>query len=509
MSRPSCFFFHLAATTLLFLMQAASVSAQGGKMALAADIDQIMEEARKSWQVPGAAVVVVHNDRVIYCKGSGVTQLGGKKKVTPDTVFALASGSKPFTTLALAMLVDDGKMAWDDPVRKHVEFFHLYDPLADAEVTLRDLVTHRTGVGGHDLLWYRAPWGLEEMIRMIGRVKPSLSFRSGFEYQSIMFSTAGYAVGKASGSSWEDFMQKRIFGPLGMKNTTVTTTAIDKDLRASPHRKNKDGKVVVIPWYEMTRPNPAGSINSSARDLGQWLRFQLGDGTFDGKRLVSEDNLEEMHSPQIVLPLDKRYRVMHPFTHQMSYGLGWVIQDYRGQLLLSHGGSIDGFRAHMALVPKAKLGIALLNNLDQTQMNLAVSNSIIDLVLGLPYKDWNDHFQDLGKIGRKAADEARQAVLTKQHKGTRPSLKLVAYTGTYEDPAYGKARVILEKDRLVWQWSTFRAPMEHFHFDTFVLQDEVLEHTIGRATALFRLNEDGEVEGMRVIGREFRKVSDK
>jgi CubicO group peptidase (beta-lactamase class C family) len=505
MSRTNHCVLHFTATTLLFLTQAAAVSVQGGQKATDA-INEIMDDARKTWQVPGAAVVVVHNNQVYY-KGFGVKELGKKEPVTEDTVFPLASGSKPFTILALAMLVDAGKMAWDDPVRKYVEFFHLEDPLADAYVTIRDLVTHRTGVGGHDLLWYRAPWGLEEMIRKIGRVKPSLSFRSGFEYQSILFSTAGYAVGKASGSTWEDFMHKRIFKPLGMANTTVTTTAIKKELRASPHRKNKQGKVEVIPWYEMAKPNPAGSINSTARDLGQWLRFQLGNGTFPAKgRLVSEENMEEMHTPQIVLPLDKRGRLMHPFTHQMSYGLGWVIQDYRSLKQYSHGGSIDGFRAHMTLVPEAKLGIALLNNLHQTQMNLAVSNSIIDKLLGLPYKDWNAHFQALEKEGEKAADAARKAALAKQHPKTKPSRELTAYTGTYEDPAYGTAKVSLEKDKLVWEWSTFRSTLKHFHYDTFLLTGEAIEDTVGLTAAVFTLGEDGEVEGMRVVGRDFRKV---
>src|SRR5260370_25417794 len=186
----------------------------------------------------------------------------------------------------MAMLVDEGKMNWDDPVRKRVEFFHLSDPSADALVTLRDLVSHRTGVGSHELLWYRSPWSQEEIIRRIGKVKLDYSFRSTFHYQQTMFTTAGWAVGTASKSTWADFLQKRILDPLEMKNTNFTTTmALKAPDHASPHRRNSEGKIEAIPWYLIDKPEPAGSINSCARDLAQWVRFQLTDGSFHGKRL--------------------------------------------------------------------------------------------------------------------------------------------------------------------------------------------------------------------------------
>lgn len=460
-------------------------------------IDNLMKDSIARWKVPGAALGIVKDGKVVFLKGYGVRELGKANPVTPDTIFPIASCTKSFTTLAMAMLVGERKMAWDDPVRKHVEFFHLSDPLADAQVTLRDLVTHRTGVDGHHMLWYRAPWSLEERIRKVGKLELSKSFRSAFQYQSILFGTAGYAVGKAAGTSWEDFVSKRILAPLDMKATTLTTKTVKGQEHASPHKKNKEGKIDVIRWYEITESDPAGSVNSSARDLLKFLRFQLGDG----KPLVAAANLAETHTPQIVVRREGFARIMNPDTYQLSYGMGWIVQDYRGQWLLLHGGAIDGFRAHFTLVPKAKLGIVLLNNLDSTQMNIAVSNTLVDLLLDLPAKDWNAYYLKIQDMEEALQKADRKAFRARQHKGTRPSRPLEAYTGTYEDPAYGGAKITLEKGTLVWHWSTFKLPMEHFHYDTFIVNNDIFNN----APLVFSLDFAGDVTTMRALERTFRK----
>ncbi len=469
-----------------------------------AAVDAIVRDALKAWQVPGAAVAIVKGEQVLYLKGFGVKELGGTEPVTPDTLFPLASCTKAFTTTAMAMLVDEGKMNWDDPVRKHVPYFHLADPLADANVTLRDLVTHRTGLSGHDLLWYCSPWSREEIIRRIGRAPLKHSFRSTFQYQSIMFTVAGAAVESASGSKWEEFIQKRIFDPLGMKSANCTTTAAETAPdRASPHRRNGRGELEVIPWYSMPHPDPAGSINASARDLSRWVQFQLGDGTFHGKRLVSAKNLAETHSPQMIIRLEGAARAMNPDTHLMNYGMGWVLQDYRGQFLVSHAGKIDGFRAHLTLVPDAKLGIVLLNNLHDTQMNLAVSNQLVDLLLGLPRKDWNQFYREQIRKGELAALAKLREREARRRPGAKPAHELTAYTGTYEDPAYGTATVSLENGVLVWRWSTFTNRLEHLHDDTFIVAND----RIGRPEVQFLSDRNGAVTGMKfedVIEAEFR-----
>jgi CubicO group peptidase (beta-lactamase class C family) len=468
-------------------------------------IDQVFADALKAWEVPGAALGIVQNGKLIYLKGMGVAELGKKQPVTPDAIFPIASCTKSFTTLAMAMLVDEGKMGWDDPVRRHVEFFHLADPLADANVTLRDLVTHRTGLGRHELLWYRSPWSLSERLRKISRVKPEYSFRSMFQYQSIVIGAAGMAVGRASNSNWADFVQERILVPLEMKATSFTTVQVLRNsMHASPHRR-RGGKTEVLSWYKIDEPDPAGSINATARDLVKFIQFQLGDGTWKGTRLVSAANLAEMHSPQMIIRIDPYVRLMNPFTHQASYGLGWIIQDYRGRHLWMHGGSIDGFRAHFTLVPEARLGFVLLNNLDHTQMNLAVSNTLVDLFLGLDYKDWNAYYLEVQHEEEKTAREHAQKLRASRIPKTHPTLPLAAYAGTYVDAAYGTGRVTLEKKHLVLRWSTFTWPLEHFHYDTFLINDDVVTD----GPVLFTLSAEGHVASMRALGRTFRRIQTK
>src|SRR5215510_15736192 len=239
-----------------------SISASAQAVDQAA-LDALMNEAMKHWRAPGSAVVIVRGDEVVYLKGFGVKDVNTKQPVTPDTVFAIGSTTKAFVTAAIAILADEGKMNWDDPVRKHLPYFRLSDPLANENVTMRDIVTHRTGLIRHDMLWYGSPWGREEIIKRIGLVPLSYGFRTTFQYQNIMFLTAGQAVGATSKSSWEEFTQKRIFDPLGMKTANFNVAKAEQSPdHASPHSK-QGGKVDVIKWRNLDNVGPAGSINAS------------------------------------------------------------------------------------------------------------------------------------------------------------------------------------------------------------------------------------------------------
>jgi CubicO group peptidase (beta-lactamase class C family) len=472
-------------------------------------VDAIVQRALKTWHVPGVAVAIVRGQELLYLQGHGVRSVESKEPVTPDTLFPIASCTKAFTTTAMAILVDEGKMSWDDPVRKHVPYFRLSDPLADQAVTLRDLVCHRTGLRGHDLLWYRSPWTQKDIIRRVGLLPLDKPFRTAFQYQSTMFTAAGFAVASTSGMSWADFVQSRLLDPLDMTAARFTTTAILKTRnRAAPHRLDEQGEAKEIPLYPMEVPEPAGSIQANARDLSKWLRFQLSDGTVHGKRIVSAHNLKETHSPQIMLRIDAVDRETFPTTQQMSYGLGWVIQDHRGHLLWQHGGAIDGFRCHLTLVPKAGIGIALLNNLHLTKMNIALSNALLDLLLELPPRDWNTVvFEAYRKNQQESDREERQA---RKHRptDTHPSRELSAYIGSYDHPAYGTARITLEGERLVFHWNSFTAPLAHFQYDTFTLPIEKM----GEPHVVFRLDAGGVVRHMKVLGEmdvEFHRPTGK
>jgi len=468
-------------------------------------IDKLMNEAMKHWQTPGASIVVVKDDQIVFLKGYGVRDVKTKEQVTPDTIFAIGSTTKAFVTAGMAMLADEGKMRWDDPVRKHVQYFRLGDSLASENVTMRDIVTHRTGLIRHDMLWYGSPWSREEIIRRIGLVPLSYGFRTTFQYQNIMFLTAGVAIANASGSTWEEFTQKRIFDPLGMKTANLSTTVAEKSPdHATPHQKR--GSVIdTMPWRNIDNVGPAGSINASARELSNWLRLHLNEGMLDGKRLISAENIREMQTPQMVIRNEGRWQLFFPpsETSQLSYGLGWFINDYRGHKLVMHGGSIDGFRASIVLVPKSKLGVVVLTNLNGTQMPEAACYGVIDLLLGLPKEDWNQYIASQARMFETESNKTILARFAKRKKDTKPSLELAAYTGKYEDAAYGEAEISLLDGKLMLAWSNFKSKLDHFHFDTFTAKDDRL----AMEQVQFTLNPDGEVSAMQLFGVSFRKRS--
>ncbi|HEY3132600.1 MAG TPA: serine hydrolase [Acidobacteriota bacterium] len=494
----------------LVLLIAVAFSLQASAFQQAIDtaaIDAVVQDTMRAWDVPGASLAIVKDDRVIYLKGFGVRELGSQQPVTPDTLFAIASTTKAFTTTAMAMLVDEGKINWDDPVRKHLEFFRLADPLASENVTLRDLVCHRTGLSRNDLLWEESPWGREEILRRIGWVKLNRPFRSTYQYNNIMFLAAGEVVGRTSGGSWESFIQSRIFDPLGMSTANFSITQVLKSSdHSSPHRKNKAGKVEAISWVNVDNIGGAGCINASARDMSRWVRFQLGDGIFEGKRLVSSTNLAETHTPQMVIRMDDQAMALNPYTTQVTYGMGWIIQDYHGQTLISHTGGLNGFRARVVLVPRVKLGMAILTNSSVgssgASMHTAATNSLLDLLLGFQKTDWNSL---LAEQARKveAAEKARlDERETKRQKETHTSHDLAAYIGTYLEPAYGTVTVSLADGSLLLQWSSFEAKLDHFHFDAFSVEGPSL---LENEQVVFTQGRDGDIAGLNFLGLEFVK----
>jgi CubicO group peptidase (beta-lactamase class C family) len=472
-------------------------------------IDSLVQRARQAFHVPGVAVAVVKDGKVVYLKGHGRRDIGKKDAVTPATLFPIASCTKAFTTTGLGILVDEGKAGWDDKVRKHVPYFRLSDPLADRDVRLRDLLCHRTGLGPHLLLWYRAPWSQEEIVRRAGRLPLDKPFRTAFQYQSTMFNAAGAAVASAAKMPWDVFVRKRLLDPIGMRDTVFTTPAALKSAdRATPHHFDTDGQVGVMPRYPLTVPDPAGSVHSSARDLAKWLLFHLGDGSAGGRRIVSAAALAETHSPQMVARIPADQKAQFPDTVQLSYGLGWVVFDRRGHPLIGHGGAIDGFRTYLVMAPKEKLGIAVLSNLDQTHMNLALANSLLDLLLGLPKRDWNALYLAEQDRLRDAELARGRALAAARRKGTRPSRELSAYAGKYAHEAYGSVRVSLQRGELVWRWNDLRGRLRHWYDDTFLLDDEA----VGLALVQFRLDGSKAVASMKVAGRlgvEFRRLRQK
>jgi CubicO group peptidase (beta-lactamase class C family) len=388
-------------------------------------------------------------------------------------------------------------------VNKSIPFFHLYDPMADESVTLRDLLTHRTGLPGADLIWYGAPISREDVVRRVAYIHPSAGFRTLFQYQNAMYVTLGVAVGRVSGGTWDDFVKQRIFAPLGM--TESDTSAIDAQKSpdyASPHVLH-DGKIEVIPWKNIDNAGPAGSINSSVRDMAKWIALQLNDGEFNGKRLISSNNMQEMHRPQIVIPPGEIPDVFFPDSMQLSYGLGWFVQDYHGHQLILHPGDIDGFEALTVLIPEIHTGYEVLVNEGGNSYRQALGYEIADELLHLPAHDWSSQFKASDAELQKQEKAQVASWESKRRSDTHPSHDLSAYVASYENAAYGDAGVSLEDGRLVLRFHGDPSTLEHFQYDTFLVRLDRRDDEPTRVT--FSQGQDGSISGFELAGAHFER----
>jgi CubicO group peptidase (beta-lactamase class C family) len=466
-------------------------------------LDASINSSMKDWKVPGAAVAIVRDQSVVYMKGFGVREMGKSDPVTPDTLFDIGSCTKAFTSAAIAILVDEGKMQWDGKVNEYIPFFHLQDSLADENVTIRDLLTHRTGVPPTDLLWYVYPdASREQLIRRLAAAHPNAGFRTKFQYQNLMYVAAGYAVGQVTHSSWDDFVRARIFQPLGMNGSDTSSVDAEKSSdHASPHDQNPDGTVTVIPWHNIDNAGPAGSINSSARDMAKWMTLQLNDGMYDGKQLISKKNVREMQTPQMVIGLDGEIpTVFFPDSTQLSYGLGWFVQQYRGHQLILHAGDIDGFSTMVVLIPEIHTAYFVVINLGSFYRQV-LSYQIADRLLGLPDARWDAHFKKL-EADLKTEEKSQENIWeSKRTAGTHPSRDLAAYVGTYTNSEYGEAEIVSESQKLALHFHSIKTDLDHFQYDTFVVKFG------GKTRLTFCLDNDGNVASFKVDKLEFKRVA--
>jgi CubicO group peptidase (beta-lactamase class C family) len=484
---------------VLFSLSAA-VAAQAENKSNWSALDKYINSSMKDWKVPGASVAIVRDGAVVYMKGFGVRDIRTHQPVTADTLFDIGSCTKAFTAAAVAILVDEGKMQWDGKVNTYIPFFHLRDPLADENVTIRDVLTHRTGLPGIDFLWYVNPHApREELIRKLAYVQPNAGFRSKFEYQNLMYVAAGYAVGQVAHSTWDEFTQARLFAPLGMTESDTSAVVAQKAADyATPHELDPDGTVKAIPWRDIDSVGPAGSINSSARDMAKWIAFQLGDGTYEGKRVISAQNMREMHAPQMLLSLDGEIpKVFFPDSMQLSYGLGWFVQDYRGHQLVLHAGDIDGFATMVVLIPEIHTGYFAVIN-EGSLYRQVLSYQIADHLLHLPDAGWSDRFKKM-QVEFRAEEKTGEAWQSKRTPGTHPSRDLGAYTGQYQNPIYGDAEIAASNGKLTLHLQTIESELEHFQYDTFTAK-------IRRPTRLtFNLDQNGNVSEFTVAGIAFKR----
>lgn len=435
-----------------------------------------IQAALAAWHTPGVAVAVIRDDRVLLSEGFGERDLDRHLPVTAETLFAIGSSTKAFTATALGLLVDQGKLDWDAPIRTALPDFELQDPVATQGISARDLLTHRSGLPRHDLVWYASGQSRQELYHSLRYLEPSAPFRSRFQYNNLMYTTAGLLLEKLSGSSWEDFVRQHLFQPLGMSRSTTSSAEMQADSdHALPYRLSED-KPVEMPFRPIDAIAPAGGIHASIRDMTRWLRFNLNQGRLaDGQQLLAASTLAEIQSPQQVVA-----STGSPESPYILYGLGWFIQPYRGHTLLQHGGNIDGFTAMVSLMPQDHLGVVVLSNKNGDLLPTALMYAIDDLLLGLEPIDWNS------RLKGAPAGEVVQAATTAYPRtsGTRPGHALDDYTGVYSHPAYGEVQIERRGDALAMRYRHLGGPLQHWHYDSFRV-DTGSQHDAGQMVNFF------------------------
>lgn len=495
----------LAWLWLLLVINTAAALAQA---VLPNDLDAYAARVLKEFEVPGLAVAVVKDGQVVIAKGYGVRKLGETAPVDEHTLFGIASNSKAFTAAALAILVDEGKLSWDDPVTKHLPWFQMYDPYVTRELTLRDLLTHRAGLslGAGDLLfWPSTTFTRAEIVRRIRFIKPATSFRSRYAYDNILYLVAGEVIREVTGKTWDDFVKERIFAPLGMTRSNTSTKDFKSgDNLATPHAR-ADGKLRTIEYMNIDNNAPAGAINSSVAEMSKWLIVQLNNGAMpDGaRRLFSQRQSHEMWSAQTILPINPypppQVAALKP--NFSAYGLGWGLSDYRGRKLAAHTGGLAGLVSKVTLVPDLKLGIVVLTNGEAGGAFQALSYHILDSYLGAPPQDWIKAFRELERMAEQNAAAVAKRQSGARNAASKPSLPLPKYAGTYRDAWYGDVIVNEENGKLSLRFS--RTPLlvgdlEHWQYDSFLVRWR--ERSLNAdAFVYFALKPDGAIEQMKMV----------
>lgn len=488
---------------LLLFVATPQISAQSQEAARLREIDEYASKAMRDWRVPGFALAIVKDDKVIFARGYGVRKLGEQATVDERTLFAIASNTKAFTAAALAILVDEGKIKWDDRVAKYLPDFQLYDPCATRELTVRDLLSHRNGLAtfGGDLLWYETTYDRKEILRRIRYLKPTSSFRSRYGYQNIMFLAAGQVIAEVTGKSWEDFIRERFLIPLGMNSTTTSVRAFKNgDNVAAPHNE-MDGRVRVVRYSNVDNMGAAAGLNSSVADMAQWLRLQLGRGSFEGKRFFSADASREMWSPNTIVPISAQSERFNPTKHFNLYGLGWFLSDYHGRKVASHSGGLDGMVSQVGLMPEENLGVVILTN-SETALASLLMNKVFDVFLGVQARDWSAQMLALTLQAREADRAEETRIEEARARGTKPSLPLEKYAGSYTGEMYGEAKITLENGKLVLRLvpaPNFVGDLEHWENDTFRIKWRAsISYPFPKGFVRFTLGAQGQPDEMKI-----------
>jgi CubicO group peptidase (beta-lactamase class C family) len=465
------------------------------------DLDQWVARAMRTFEVPGLALAIVKDDTVVVAKGYGVRKLGDTAPVDARTLFGIASNTKVFTATALGLLVEEQKIEWDAPVIRYLPAFAMFDPYVTRELTVRDLLVHRSGLGlgAGDLLWWPpSTYDRKEIARRLRFIPPATSFRSAYAYDNVLYLIAGELIEAVSGQSWEDFVGSRILAAVGMTGSNVRHSAAAAGGNVAAPHAPVDGKVRPIAPFDSDNTNPAGGINSSAEDMATWMRVLLSGGVLaNGTRLFSTATARELTTIVTPLPIGDpppELPLLRPNFNGYALGLG--IRDYRGHKLLAHTGGLPGYVSRVALIPDASVGVAVLTNQESVAAFDAIAFHVLDHYLGAPAFDWIEGFQKATARIASATAAAVRSASSSRDAASRPSLPLAKYAGTYRDAWYGEIEIVERGGRLTIRFThtpSLTGDLEHWQHDTFIARwaDRELR---ADAYVTFALNPEGAID---------------
>ncbi len=476
------------------------------------EFDTYVQQAVKDWKVPGMAVVVIKGDSVVFMKGYGIREIGKSELVDEHTLFSIASTTKAFAAAAIGILVDEGKLKWDDPVVKHLPGFRLKDAELSRQITVRDLLTHRAGLPNTDFFWFDPEASTKDIMEKLQYVDSAYPIRDGFTYQNIMYMVTGEVIEAVSGLSWNEFVKTRILDPLKMNRTRTTRAEAEKLSNLAKPHEPAGKNLIVTDGSFADAIGPAGSMWSNVADMSLWIKFLINDcNTPNGKSLLNKNTCDELFNSQTVISSSFYPTAELTKPHFSTYGLGWFQQDYEGRKVDFHTGSLSGMVAQAGLIRDEKIGYYFLAN-KRTELRHALMYRVFDLFDEDSARDWSTDIRTLyeerevkQKVSQKTADSVKVASRVMK---TKPSLSLEEYSGTYQDELYGKITVKLTGKDLRFQYGRTKGKLNHWHYDTFEAIDNRL-HIESRPLVDFDLDSSGKVDRLQIYGREFKRVENK
>src|ERR1041385_8399811 len=461
--------------------------------------DSYMDQVMKDWNAPGIGIGIVMGDKLVFAKGYGYRDYGKKLPYTVTTTQPIASNSKLFTAVAVGLLVEEGKLRWDEPIKQFVPTIRFYNDELDRSVTIRDMLSHRTGVTRHDSIWYKSAFTRRELWDRLRYLDPAAPLRTKFLYNNLMFTAAGQVIEELSGKTWEQFVQQRIFDPLAMSRSTLT---IEDNIKgpepAVPYSERRDSTELYRHSYSNAEVAiaPAGAINSNIQDLSRWVIALLNKGKVDGKQVIPEAVLRETLVPSLAMPNSILESRGWGENLNAYYGMGRTISSYRGHLLALHGGDLPGFHSQISIMPNDNLGVIVLVIGDHVApMYNGLTYSIYERLLGLSLTPWSERLNEIRLKNKAAGTKARAVADVGRVPDTKPSHPLDDYVGEFEHPAYGVVTVARGEKGLSFDFHGIKMPLSHFHYDRFDTPDDEQD---GKFSLNFRTNPMGEIDSLDI-----------